>query len=79
MLVGALSALAVMTVLSTALGLVVPNLISKDTVNKAGTTVVHSHTHTHKHDAYSLDSRRRVRRKRVLLTGGVNDARNRRE
>jgi putative Ca2+/H+ antiporter (TMEM165/GDT1 family) len=31
-LAGALSALAVMTVLSTALGLVVPNLISKDTV-----------------------------------------------
>ena len=34
-LAGALSALAIMTVLSTALGLVVPNLISKDTVNKA--------------------------------------------
>mmetsp|Transcript_22202 Transcript_22202/g.54808 ORF Transcript_22202/g.54808 Transcript_22202/m.54808 type:complete len:281 (-) Transcript_22202:434-1276(-) len=34
-LAGALSALAVMTVLSTALGLVVPNLLSKETVNKA--------------------------------------------
>jgi len=34
-LTGALSALSVMTVLSTMLGLVVPNLINKSTVNKA--------------------------------------------
>ena len=32
---GAIGALAVMTVLSTALGLIVPNLISQDVVNKA--------------------------------------------
>ena len=32
---GAIGALAVMTVLSTALGLIVPNLISQDLVNKA--------------------------------------------
>mmetsp|Transcript_14849 Transcript_14849/g.35845 ORF Transcript_14849/g.35845 Transcript_14849/m.35845 type:complete len:268 (+) Transcript_14849:248-1051(+) len=34
-LAGALSALSVMTVLSTMLGLVVPNLLNQDTVNKA--------------------------------------------